>query len=1192
MASSVSLSLCPSIRRTGITILYQPTTRDDTVLDILFVHGLQGHPRNTWTWTAGSKKTQNLTFVESKPGKPKRGFWRKTKTEGSGSSNAVDDNTSEQSDIYWPYHLLPDDCPNARILTWGYDSDISKFFSGSANKNSIFSHSRDLLEDLSWERRHESKRPIIFVAHSLGGIIIKDLLLRANESNDERHQDLCNSAIATLFLGTPHRGSTYADMGETVRRVASIVGFDTASQNIQALEVDGALLENCDERFQKLCDRLKRHYEVHTFQEAQGMKGTQILSLNEKVVQDFSSSFPLEKSKCTINANHRTMTRYHSKEDEGYRKVVRRLQAPCEKLFREKSREDKMRRLYEERTEEETISSACLNTLYFPEMNYRQMEIRNARTKSCTWILNNEAYIQWAKQKQGVLWIKGKPGSGKSTLMKKIFRLLNNDAEEDSPYCLSYFFHRRGGQLQHCELGMFRTLLHQLFNQQPKLGADLQSLFDENQKLGKFGTAWDWTLTDLRQTFRSALTAAAKIRPFRVFIDALDEGGDESARSIVSYLYDLESDLLEGGSSASICFSCRHYPILARNDGLSICVEDENHDDITLDVSETLQMLLISPDQNSTKDKDIEVLKSTIAQKSSGVFLWATLVTPRIAEQYNEGKPLDIVLNTLKTVPMDIREVYRHILTEVINPQDLSESLHLLQLISLAARPLSILELQFAMAYASTWNSQPEISVPSATGFTQRIISLSGGLAEIKEVVNDDYTTKIVQFIHQSVIDFLIQDRLKCLAPHSAEDLIAQGHSRLSQACIRSLKLGENSGDLPHWLPRLRVMDTSPHNPLIWYAVDQCFFHVQKAEIYGFIETQPQDEFEANAHRYLQLWITIYTHMKGPRAQCPAKSATMLHVAACYNLHSTCRILLEKGVDVEAEDVTGNRSIHYAARYGDRHIGTILLDAGTSVDKRNNSGVDPLEEASLSGNVDLVKLLLGHGAKISETALKNAVERESIACVELLLQHGATINVTGLGHGNVLFLAVRAGNFQIIRRLMDHYRDDTNKEILNELLNAAAGEHNTAIVKLILDHGAVTREQGGWLGSPLLEAILVNKADTVKLLLEHGADANANLRWGYENALGLANRVRSLNIVELLLEYGAEELGPGYHSSRSSTSWETADEGESDEMPSVDIEVSAAAGSGSSILIPGNSRIEAAIGGTKLTFPPRRRMSI
>jgi hypothetical protein len=66
-----------------------------------------------------------------------------------------DGDASEQSDIYWPYHLLPEDCPNTRIFTWGYDSDISKFFSGSANKNNIFAHSRDLLEDLSWERRNE-----------------------------------------------------------------------------------------------------------------------------------------------------------------------------------------------------------------------------------------------------------------------------------------------------------------------------------------------------------------------------------------------------------------------------------------------------------------------------------------------------------------------------------------------------------------------------------------------------------------------------------------------------------------------------------------------------------------------------------------------------------------------------------------------------------------------------------------------------------------------------------------------------------------------------------------------------------------------------------------------------------------------------------------------------------------------------
>jgi len=54
--------------------------------------------------------------------------------------------------MFWPYHLLREDCRNVRILTWGYDSNVSKFFDGSANKGTALSHSRDLLGDLTGER--------------------------------------------------------------------------------------------------------------------------------------------------------------------------------------------------------------------------------------------------------------------------------------------------------------------------------------------------------------------------------------------------------------------------------------------------------------------------------------------------------------------------------------------------------------------------------------------------------------------------------------------------------------------------------------------------------------------------------------------------------------------------------------------------------------------------------------------------------------------------------------------------------------------------------------------------------------------------------------------------------------------------------------------------------------------------------
>ena len=54
--------------------------------------------------------------------------------------------------------------------------------------------------------------------------------------------------------------------------------------------------------------------------------------MHSQVVRDFSSSFPLESSKVTIDANHMGMTKYSSKDDDGYRRVIRKLQGPCEQI--------------------------------------------------------------------------------------------------------------------------------------------------------------------------------------------------------------------------------------------------------------------------------------------------------------------------------------------------------------------------------------------------------------------------------------------------------------------------------------------------------------------------------------------------------------------------------------------------------------------------------------------------------------------------------------------------------------------------------------------------------------------------------------------------------------------------------------------------------------------------------------------
>jgi hypothetical protein len=77
--------------------------------------------------------------------------------------------------VFWPIDLLPKDCPNSRILMFGYDSKVTKYSAGAISENSIFSHSKDLLFALSRERTLH--RPLVCIAHSLGGIIVKEVSL-------------------------------------------------------------------------------------------------------------------------------------------------------------------------------------------------------------------------------------------------------------------------------------------------------------------------------------------------------------------------------------------------------------------------------------------------------------------------------------------------------------------------------------------------------------------------------------------------------------------------------------------------------------------------------------------------------------------------------------------------------------------------------------------------------------------------------------------------------------------------------------------------------------------------------------------------------------------------------------------------------------------------------------------------------
>lgn len=79
---------------------------------------------------------------------------------------------NDREQVFWPRDFLAGDVPNARILTYGYHSEVTRGYA-SASKSGIFALARNLLYKLQRER--DVGRPIIFVAHSLGGIITKEV---------------------------------------------------------------------------------------------------------------------------------------------------------------------------------------------------------------------------------------------------------------------------------------------------------------------------------------------------------------------------------------------------------------------------------------------------------------------------------------------------------------------------------------------------------------------------------------------------------------------------------------------------------------------------------------------------------------------------------------------------------------------------------------------------------------------------------------------------------------------------------------------------------------------------------------------------------------------------------------------------------------------------------------------------------
>ncbi|XP_044721314.1 NACHT domain-containing protein [Hirsutella rhossiliensis] len=342
---------------------------------------------------------------------------------------------------------------------------------------------------------------------------------------------------------------------------------------------------------------------------------------------------------------------------------------------------------------EAPVKQSIIDQLYFTKIDERLTRIAAAQIKTCRWFLTKPEYKSWHDTAEhpdhgGFLWIKGNPGTGKSTLMKLLFEdTKSNERGDPSRITLSFFFLGRGTVEEKSVTGLYRSLLHQLFQKEPRLRDSLDWMTADGAKVVQRN---GWHEETLKQTLAHAVQSLGR-RSLTIFIDALDECDQEQVSGMVCCFEELCDRARKAHVRLHICFSSRHYPTVVIQTGIEVTLEDEpGH---TEDIKRYIKVRLRLPNPRSSQ---AESLLSKVLEKSSGIFLWVVLVLDILNSEYAKGSGrIKKMRDRLEEIPPKLNDLFEMILTR--DEENLLRLQLCLKWILFAMRPLKPQELYFAI---------------------------------------------------------------------------------------------------------------------------------------------------------------------------------------------------------------------------------------------------------------------------------------------------------------------------------------------------------------------------------------------------------------------------------------------------------------------------------------------------------------
>ncbi|KAF4205337.1 hypothetical protein CNMCM8927_006339 [Aspergillus lentulus] len=749
-----------------------------------------------------------------------------------------------------------------------------------------------------------------------------------------------------------------------------------------------------------------------------------------------------------------------------------------------------------------------IDSLKFDQIDARQMTIKKAHAKTCRWLLNKPEYRDWLDNKKlgehhGLLWMKGKPGTGKSTIMK--FALADARKTMKDTIVMSFFFNARGEDLEKSTVGLYRALLSEILERDP----ELQCIFDTPElRTWNSGGHRQWGVELLKDLCEQAILRLEQ-SSLMCFIDALDECAEHQVRDMMSFFEHVGELAVDAGIRFRVLFSSRHYPYITIKRGMELILEGQpgHIQDITDYVNSELRI------GHSNRAMQI---RSELQEKASGVFMWVILVVEILNKEYDRGR-VHALQQILHRLPGDLHDLFRDILTR--DSHNRNELLLCIQWVLFARQPLKPEELYFAILSGTEpgalteWNTDV-ITIDVIRRF---ILDSSKGLAEITRSM-----APTVEFIHESVRDYLLKENGLCkIRPDFGSNLQGQSHDQLKHCCLTYVNVDVSKHvDLSKPLAKAYSKEAANLResvarafPFLGYAVRNVLYHADAAEGSGIAQGDFIQGFQ------LPYWVQLDNLFDEHGVHQHTQNVSLLYILAEGNLSNLIRVHPAVLSCFEVEEGECYKSPFFAALATENWKALqSLLQAYTAnmhpesrlrqlCDKYCQGGrrhiylghidfsnhrtvlihIAGLDEVLFAFLLETKKFMLDSKDEYGQTLLSWAVTMGNEALAKLLLTTDRVDpNSKDYSGRTPLSWAVTTGNEAIAKLLLATDRvDPDSKDVFGRTpLSLAVTTGNEAIAKLLLATDRVDPDSKDVFGqTPLSWAVTTGNEAIANLLL-------------------------------------------------------------------------------------------------------------